>query len=112
MFSTRIGAVSLCLACMGLNTVAQAATDLENHRLALTIVALEQVCNKAVPGLNGSVANLLANEPVDDAVKAEVHKVQTPQYKPQVDEMVGRFSGSPLGNAMVEQGTCKGYAAR
>jgi hypothetical protein len=105
----RIAAVSLGLT---LASLAHADSAAENHQTAVTIVAMEQVCNQAVPGLDGKVEHLLAREPVDAALKAEILKVQSdPRYKPQVDDMVSRLAGSPLGKMAVEKGTCKGYAA-
>ncbi|MBC3410668.1 hypothetical protein HU719_006520 [Pseudomonas sp. SWRI107] len=113
MFSARISAAALCVATLGLGNVALASSQAENHQVAVTIVAMEQVCNKAVPGLNGTVANLLAKEPVEAPLKAEILKVQSePQYKAEVDGMVTQLSGSPLGKMAVEKGTCNGYAAK
>lgn len=113
MFSARISAAALCVATLGLGNVALASSQADNHQVAVTIVAMEQVCNKAVPGLNGTVANLLAKEPVEAPLKAEILKVQSePQYKAEVDGMVTQLSGSPLGKMAVEKGTCNGYAAK
>ncbi|MFK3680937.1 hypothetical protein [Pseudomonas sp. NPDC088890] len=113
MFSARITAVSLCLATLGMANAALADSKAENHKTAVTILAMEQVCNKAIPGLNGTVDNALANEPMDDALKAEIMALRSaPGSKTQIDDMANRLSGSPLSTLAVEQGTCKMYAAK
>ncbi|MCE7762854.1 hypothetical protein GQL56_09375 [Pseudomonas putida] len=113
MFSARISAVSLCLATMGMASAALADSKVENHKTAVTILAMEQVCNKAIPTLNGTVDNALANEPMDDALKAEIMAVRSaPGGKNEVDDMANRLSGSPLSALVVEQGTCKMYSAK
>ncbi|MNW20365.1 hypothetical protein D3C71_2207400 [compost metagenome] len=63
--------------------------------------------------MNGTVDNALANEPMDDALKAEILAVRSaPGSKIQIDDMTNRLSGSPLSAMLVEQGTCKMYAAK
>lgn len=113
MFSARTIALSLCLASLAAANVALANPQVEQHRLAVTFVAMEQVCNNAVPGMNASVDNALANEPMDAALKAEIQAIHTePRYKNEVDAMVRNLGSSPMGAMAVQQGLCTTYAAK
>ncbi|NIF28889.1 hypothetical protein F3J44_21225 [Pantoea sp. Tr-811] len=109
----RVTGASLCLATLVMAGTAVANADSENYKTAVTFLAMEKVCNKAVPGLNGTVDNALANEPMDEALKVEIQAVRSaPGSNIQIDDMAKRLSASPLSALLVEKGTCKVYAAK
>jgi len=104
--------MSLCLAASVGAGNAVANQAVETHRVALTLVAMEQICNKTNPGLNGSVENAMASDAsVDEATKAEVHKINSnPAYKSEVDYTIQSLERS--GMAAMAKDMCPSYAAK
>ncbi|MNP05358.1 hypothetical protein D3C76_973070 [compost metagenome] len=112
MFLVRIANLSFLLAAFGLAGSALANQAVEAHRLAVTLVAMEHLCNNANPGLNGSVENIMASDPtLDEPTKAEVRKIGSdPAYKSEVELMMQTLNRSGL--ATMAQDLCKSYAAK
>lgn len=108
----RIANLSLLLSAFGFAGNAHANQAVETHRLALTLVAMEHLCNNANPGLKGSVENAMASDPkLDEPTKAEVRKISSdPAYKGEVEFMMQSLNRS--GMAAMAQDLCKSYAAK
>jgi hypothetical protein len=112
MFSLRAATLCMSLVSAGFATSSFANQPVDTHQVAVTLVAIGQICNKTNPGLNGSIENALASDPkIDDATKAEVRKVNSdPLYKGEVGVMVQTLNSS--GMAAMAQDLCKSYAAK
>ncbi|MGX9570666.1 MULTISPECIES: hypothetical protein [Pseudomonas] len=112
MSLVRIASLSLLLSACGFTGSVLANQVVETHRLAVTLVAMEHLCNKANPGLNGSVENAMASDPsIDEPTKAEVRKISSdPAYKGEVEFMMQSLNNSGL--ATMAQDLCKSYAAK
>jgi hypothetical protein len=111
MFSARFSALSLSLLVVGFATASH-AEELNPHQVAVTLVAVGELCNKEDPTLKGSVENAIASDPtMDEAAKAEIRKVQAdPKSKPEVDAMVVNLKTSGMWN--VSKDMCKYYGAK
>jgi hypothetical protein len=112
MSSTRIFRVSLCLAGFAFTGNSLANQQEEEHQWSVTMVAMEQVCNKTNPGLNGDVENAMASDPkIDEAKKSQVRKIKSdPSYKLEVASITSTILKSPL--AAMAQDMCKEYAPK
>ncbi|RON43511.1 hypothetical protein BK666_20785 [Pseudomonas frederiksbergensis] len=112
MFSIRNATLCLSLVSFGFASSSFAKQPVDTHQVAVTLVAMEQICNKANPALNGSIENAMASDPkMDEATKAEVRKVNSdPAYKGEVGVMVQSLNSS--GMAAMAQDMCKSYAAK
>lgn len=112
MLSVRMSTLSLCLVSLGFVGSSFADSQQEIHQSALAAVAMEQICNKNNPGLNGDVENVIASDPkFDEASKAEIRKVKSdPAYKFEVMGMVSNLNSS--GMATIAQDMCKEYAPK
>ena len=113
MSSVRIAGLSLLLAASVVASNALAANQaVETHRLAVTLVAMERLCNNANPGLNGTVENAMASDPkVDEPTKVEVRKISSdPAYNGEVEFMMQSLKSSGL--AAMAKDLCKSYAAK
>jgi hypothetical protein len=112
MSSTRIFRVSLCLAGFAFAGNSLANQQEEEHQWSVTMVAMEQVCNKTNPGLNGDVENAMASDPkIDEAKKSQVRKIKSdPSYKLEVASITSTILKSPL--AAMAQDMCKEYAPK
>lgn len=111
MSLVRIASLSLLLGASGLTGSVLANQAVETHQVAVTLVAMEHLCNNANPGLKGSVENAMASDPkVDEPTKAEVRKISSdPAYKGEVEFMMQSLKRS--GMAAMAQDLCKSYAA-
>lgn len=113
MSPVKITTLSLGLAGLIFSHIASANLSAEDHQTAVTVVAMAQICNKAQPDLNGTVDNMLAHEPMEDAMRKEIIAVNTePRYKGEVDSMVHTLANSAIADVAVKQGTCKAYSAK
>lgn len=112
MSSIRIFRLSLCLAGFAFAGSSLANQQEEEHRWLVTMVAMEQVCNKTNPGLNGDVENAMASDPkIDEATKSKVRKIKSdPSYELEVANMASTVLRSPL--AAMAQDMCKEYAPK
>ena len=111
MSVVRICRLSLCLACLCFAGSSIANENEEVHQTALTAIAMEQVCDKANPGMNASIENALANEPSMESIKPEVRKVQSdPAYKAEVAAMVTTLSAPHL--KVLQKELCGPYAPK
>ncbi|ALI04416.1 hypothetical protein C1Y08_20755 [Pseudomonas sp. FW306-02-F02-AA] len=112
MFSLRNATLCLSLVSFGFASSTFANQAVDTHQVAVTLVAMGQICNKANPGLNGSIENAMVSDPkMDEATKAEVRKVSSdPAYKGEVGVMVQALNSS--GMAAMGQDMCKSYAAK
>lgn len=111
MSVVRICRLSLSLACLCFAGSSIANENEEMHRTALTAIAMEQVCDKANPGMNASIENAFANEPSLERIKPEVRKVQSdPAYKAEVAAMVNTLSAPPF--QVLQKELCGPYAPK
>ncbi|MBV4463874.1 hypothetical protein KVG95_11120 [Pseudomonas sp. SWRI79] len=112
MFSLRNATLCMSLVSFGFASSSFANQAVDTHQVAVTLVAMGQLCNKANPGLNGSIENAMASDPkMDEATKAEVRKVSSdPAYKSEVGFMMQSLNSS--GMAAMAQDMCKSYGAK
>ncbi|MFA5981080.1 MAG: hypothetical protein WC818_22835 [Pseudomonas sp.] len=112
MFSVRNATLCLTLVSTGFASSCFANQPVDVHQVAVTLIAVEQICNKANPGLNGSFENAMASDPdTDEATRAEARKVSSdPAYKGEVEFMVQSLKSSGL--VALTQDLCKSYAAK
>ncbi|MFL6966612.1 MULTISPECIES: hypothetical protein [Pseudomonas] len=108
----RMSTFSLCLAGISVAGSSLANQQDQEHQGYVVLVAMEQICNKNNPGLNGDVENAMATEPkFNEAAKAQIRKIKSdPAYKFQVSNMVSTLTNSPLG--AMAQDMCKEYAPK
>ncbi len=111
MSVVRICRLSLCLACLCFAGSSIANENEELHQTALTAIAMEQVCDKANPGMNASIENTFVNDPSMEQIKPEVRRVQSdPAYKAEVAAMVNTLSTPSF--QVLQQQLCGVYAPK
>lgn len=113
MLSIRMSALPLCLALLGYAGNSFASPEDEKQQGLVVLVAMEQVCNNANPGMKSDVENAMASDStIDEATKAEVRKIKSdPAYKFEVSSMADNLMHSPMG-AYVAKDMCKNYGSK
>nr|GFD58843.1 hypothetical protein [Tanacetum cinerariifolium] len=66
MSPIRMAVLSLCLGILGYTGSTLASSEDEKQQGLLVLVAMEQVCNNANPGMNSDVENAMASDPTID----------------------------------------------
>ncbi|MCQ2996134.1 hypothetical protein NLO88_03115 [Pseudomonas syringae] len=113
MSPIRMAVLSLCLGILGYTGSTLASSEDEKQQGLVVLVAMEQVCNNANPGMKSDVENAMASDPtIDEATKTEVRKIKSdPAYKSKVSSTAENLIHSPMG-AYVAQDLCKNYGAK
>ncbi|MCD5970798.1 hypothetical protein [Pseudomonas quasicaspiana] len=113
MSPIRMSVLSLCLGILGYTGSTLASSEDEKQQGLVVLVAMEQVCNNANPGMKSDVENAMASDPtMDEATKTEVRKIKSdPAYKSKVSSTAESLIHSPMG-AYVAKDLCKNYGAK
>ncbi|UZJ58532.1 hypothetical protein OKW98_18290 [Pseudomonas sp. KU26590] len=113
MLPIRTSIMLLCLAVLGYTGSSVASPEDDKRQGLVVLVAMEQVCNNANPGMKSDVENVMASDStIDEATKAEVRKIKSdPAYKFKVSSMADNLMHSPMG-AYVAKDMCKHYGSK
>lgn len=113
MSPIKVSMLSLCLVGLGFAGTSFATPAEEKEQGLITLVAMEQVCDKANPGMKSDVENAMEKDStIDEATKAEVRKIKAdPAYKFKVSSMASNLMNSPIG-AYAAKDMCKTYGTK
>lgn len=110
MLRKKASMLSLCLLALGFTGNALADMAQEQEQALITLVAMEQVCDKTTPGKKSDVENAMATDSsLDEATKAEVRRIKAdPAYKFKVSAMATDLMYSPIRD-LVTKDLCNKY---
>lgn len=110
MFSARISALTLSLASIGFVACSH-AEEVTPHQMAVTMIAMEHLCNREYPDLKLNAENMVAADPKTKALKEEVRKVrEDPANKPELEMITRAMSDPQMWD--IAKASCKDYASK